>query len=71
MLLLLLKRNDLNDTITRQQLRRHLTKQKCFDILNRLGKDHECDGRTDGREAQSTGQPPALKCELIGSTESN
>jgi len=45
----------------------------CFDILNRLGKDHECDGRTDGRAAvnNSADYRPALKCKLIGCTKSN
>jgi len=47
--------------------------QKCFDILNRLAKDHECGGQTDGPAAvnNSAVYRPALKRELIGCTESN
>jgi len=33
----------------------------CFDILNRLSADHECDGRTDGQTEGHTESPFAIQ----------
>jgi len=45
----------------------------CINILNRLGKDYECDERTDGRAAvnNSAVYQPVLKCKLINCAKMN